>query len=180
MNESRIAVRYAKALFQSALEKNLLDKVNQDMIFIDSLCRMDEVNDLINSPIIKPGKKQEVFESLLGNNVENITRSLVSLVIRNGRERYLPVITRVVNSETIRYRGITETYLTTAVPVNEDIRKNVTDLISARFNTKVVLKETVDSDIIGGFILKIGDNYFDASIKNKLKKIRAELSTRMI
>jgi F-type H+-transporting ATPase subunit delta len=180
MNESRIAVRYARALFQSALEKNLLDKVNQDMVFIDSLCRLEEVNDLINSPIIKPGKKQAVFASLLGNNVENITLSLVSLVIRNGRERYLPAITRVVHSETNKYKGITETFLTTAVPVDENLRKSVTDLISSLFKTKVVLNETVDSDIIGGFILKIDDNYFDASIKNKLRKIRAELSTRVI
>ena len=180
MNESRIAVRYARALFQSALEKNLLDKINQDMIFIDALCRMDEVKDLINSPIVKPAKKQEVFAMLLGNNVENITLSLVGLVIRNGRERYIPAITRVVHSETMKYRGITETFLTTAVPVDETIRKSVTDLISSIFKTKVVLKETVDSDIIGGFILKIDDNYYDASIKNKLRKIRAELTTRVI
>ena len=179
MNESRIAVRYARALFQSALDKGIIDKVNDDMITVDALCRMEEIKDLINSPIIKPSKKQEVFSKLLAGSVENITLSTVALIIRNGRERFIPAITRVVRSEIMKSRGITETHLTTAVPADDSIKKSVAELVAALFKTKVELKEAVDKEIIGGFILRIDDSYFDASIRNKLRKIRTELSAGM-
>jgi F-type H+-transporting ATPase subunit delta len=65
--------------------------------------------------------------------------------------------------------------LTTAVTVDEKIRKQITDLISDVFKTNIELKENIDPEIIGGFILQIDDNYIDASIRNKLRKIKKEL-----
>jgi F-type H+-transporting ATPase subunit delta len=61
------------------------------------------------------------------------------------------------------------------VTVDEKVRKQITDLISDVFKTKVELKENIDPEIIGGFILQIDDNYIDASIRNKLRKIKKEL-----
>ena len=69
-----------------------------------------------------------------------------------------------------------ETSLITAVPVNEETRNKVVTLIENVFNTRVELKETINKEIIGGFILKINDNYIDASIKNKLRKVRKGLA----
>lgn len=178
MNESKISVRYSRALFQSAAEKKQLDNVFQDMIYISELCRMDEVKEVLDSPIIIPSKKKTILHSILEKNIGKITLSMVDLLIKNGRESYLPAVARVFRDETLKYRGITETYLTTAVTINDRIRKQISDLVSAVFNTKVELKENVDSEIIGGFILKVNDNYIDASVKNKLRKIKKELSVR--
>jgi F-type H+-transporting ATPase subunit delta len=179
MNESKISVRYSKALFQSAAGKKQLDKVYQDMIFISEICRMNEVKEVLDSPIIIPSKKKTIFHAILEKNVEKITLSLVDLLIKNGRESHLPAVARVFRDETLKYRGITETYLTTAVPVNDKIRKQITELISSVFKTKVELKENVDSGIIGGFILKVNDNFIDASVRNKLRKIKKGLSVRI-
>ncbi len=74
--------------------------------------------------------------------------------------------------------GITETTLVTAVPVNNKIRKEITDLVTSVFKTKVELKESVDKEIIGGFILRVNDNYIDASVKNKLRMIKKNLSVK--
>lgn len=178
MNDSKISVRYSRALFQLATEKNLLDKVNNDMIFISEICKMNEVKEVLESPIIKPSKKTAIFQSILKENTEGITLSLVALLIKNGRENYLPAVARVFKDETLKFRGITETHLTTAVAVNDKIRKNISELITSVFKTKVELKETIDNEIIGGFILKVNDNYIDASVRNKLRKIKKELSVR--
>jgi F-type H+-transporting ATPase subunit delta len=62
--------------------------------------------------------------------------------------------------------------------VNESIRKEIKELITTIFKTKVELTETVDTEIIGGFILKVNDNYIDASVKTKLRRIRKGLSVR--
>jgi len=176
MNDSKISVRYSRAIFQLANEKNLLDKVSVDMVFISQICLMDEVKEILESPIIVPSKKTTIIHSILEKNVEKITLSLVDLLIKNGRETYLPAVARVFIAETLRYKGITETYLTSAVPVNDKSRKEITELISSVFKTKVELRETIDKDIIGGFILKVNDNFIDASVRNKLRKIRKELS----
>jgi F-type H+-transporting ATPase subunit delta len=179
MNDSKISVRYSRALFQSAVDKKQLDNVYMDMLYITELCKMDQVKEVHDSPIIIPSKKKKILHAVLEKNIEKITLSLVDLLIKNGRESYLPAVARVFRDETLKYRGITETYLTTAVPVNDKIRKQITELVSSVFNTKVELKENVDSSIIGGFILKVNDNFIDASVVNKLRKIKKGLSARL-
>jgi F-type H+-transporting ATPase subunit delta len=180
MNDSKISVRYSRALFQSALEKKILDKVNLDMIFISEVCKIPEAKEVLNSPVIVPSKKTEIFHKMLGDNVEGITLSLIDLVVKNGRESFIPAIARVFIHETMKYKGITESVLTTAVKADADISKQIADLISEVFKTTVVLKENIDSDIIGGFILRVDDNYIDASIRNKLRKIKKELIESVI
>jgi len=180
MNDSKISVRYSRALFQSALEKKILDEVNQDMIFISEICKIPETKEFIKSPIIVPSKKEAIFHKMLVDNVEKITLSVIDLIVKNGRESFIPAIARNFIHETKKYKGITETVLTTAVKVDDKVRKQITDLISEVFKTKVELKANVDPEIVGGFILQIDDNYIDASIKNKLRKIRKELRGSVI
>ena len=79
-------------------------------------------------------------------------------------ENYIPAIARVFLSQTKEYKGITETVLTTAVTVDEGIKEQISTFISDALN-KVELKEIVDNDIIGGFVLRIEDKYIDASIR---------------
>ena len=73
MNDSKISVRYSRALFQSALEKKIIDKVNQDMIFISEICKDPETKEFLLSPIIVPSKKSSIFHKMLEGNVEKIT-----------------------------------------------------------------------------------------------------------
>jgi F-type H+-transporting ATPase subunit delta len=179
MNDSKISVRYSRALFDLAVEKKLLGKVDEDMRFIAELCRMPEVKEVLQSPVIVPTKKKMILFGVLEKEVQPVTLSLVDLLIKNGREDYLPAVARVFHDETLRYQGITETSLTTAVPVNEKIRKEISALIETLFKTKVELKENVDSSIIGGFILKVNDNFIDASVRNKLRKVKKSLSSNI-
>jgi len=175
MNDSKISVRYSRALFQSALEKKLLDEVNADMLFITEICKLPETKEFLHSPIIPPSKKTSVFHNILGKNVQGITLSLIDLVVKNGRETYIPAIARVFIHETMKYKGITQSVLTTAVKVDDKVKKQISDMISKIFKTTVELEEIVDPEIIGGFVLRVDDSLIDASIKNKLRKIKKEL-----
>jgi len=180
MNESKISVRYSKALLQSAIGEKILDKVYQDMISISEICNITEVKDILNSPIIFPSKKTEILHKIFGTDLQKITLSMIDLMIKNGRESYIPAVARVFRHETRKYNGITESQLITAVRVDAIIKKQISDLISSTFKTKVEFKESVDSEIIGGFILKVDDHYIDASVRHKLKKIKKELQTRVL
>ncbi len=180
MNNSKISIRYSRAIFQSALEKNSLDKVCQDMILISEICKVAETKEFLKSPIIVPSKKEAVFQSLLGGKVETITLSLIGLIVKNGREEFIPAIARAFIHETKKYKGITDSTLTTASGINDKIRKQIVQLISDVFKTKVELKENIDPEIIGGFILQVDDNYINASIKYKLNRIKKELKGTVV
>jgi F-type H+-transporting ATPase subunit delta len=175
MNDSKISVRYSKALFESAVEKNILDKVNQDMLFISEVCKFPEMKDLLLSPIIFPSKKTEILHKMFEGNIEKISLSMLDLVVRNGRESFIPAIARVFVRNTMRYKGITKSLLITAVKVEPGVRNQITDMIEKVFKTKVEMEETIDIGIIGGFILRVDDNLVDASLRNKLRKIKKEL-----
>jgi len=180
MNESRISVRYARALFQSALDKKILDRINQDMILVRDICNLPEIREILHNPVIIPSRKTQIFHNLLGRVLHELTLSLIDLVVKNGREKYIPAIARMFIYETKKHNGITESVLTTAVKVDPAVKKQVSDLIANLFKTKVDLKENIDEDIIGGFVLKIEDNFIDASVRNKLRKIKKELGAGYI
>ncbi len=145
------------------------------MIFISVICKNKETKEFLDSPIIIPSKKEAIFHKMLEGNVEKITLSLLDLIVKNGRESFIPAIARNFIHETKKFKGITESVLTTAIKVDDNVRKQIIDLISKVFNTKVELKENLDPEIVGGFILQVDDNYIDASIRNKLRKIKKEL-----
>ena len=175
MNDSKISVRYSRALFQSALGKKMLDRVYQDMDQVAKVCKIPEIRELLNSPIILPSKKTEILHNVFGNNLGKITLSFIDMIIKNGRESYIPAIARVFMSDTLKYNGITQTVLTAAVKTDDKVKKQISEFVSSTFKTKVELKEIIDKDIIGGFVLRIDDKLIDASIRNKLRKIEKEL-----
>jgi F-type H+-transporting ATPase subunit delta len=175
MNDSKISVRYSRALFESALEKKILDKVYNDMIFISEIFTVPEMQEFLFSPIIVPSKKIDILHRILEKNIEKLTLSFVDLVVRKERESYLPAMARAFKHETKKYKGITESVLTTAMKVDAGIRKQVLTLIENVFKTKVDLTEVVDKNIIGGFVLRIEFDLIDASVKSKLRKIEKEL-----
>lgn len=175
MNDSKISVRYARALFQSAVEKKVLDNVYRDMEYITAVCALPEMKELLSSPIIRPSKKLEILKKVFSDNLEKITMSLIEIVVTNGRESFLSAIARVFIKETKEYKGITESILTTAVSIGPEVKKKIIELIESIYKTKVDLKEVIVPEIIGGFILKIEDQYLDASVRNKLRKIEKEL-----
>jgi F-type H+-transporting ATPase subunit delta len=176
MNDSKISVRYSRALFQSALEQKILDRVNSDMISVAEICNLAETKEFLHSPVIIPSKKTEIFHKMFEGKVEKITMSLIDLVVKNGREIYLPAIARVFIHETMKYKGITKSVLTSASKLDEKVKEQIISMISDLFKTKVEFEAVIDPEIIGGFILRVDDNYIDASVRNKLNKIRKELS----
>jgi F-type H+-transporting ATPase subunit delta len=175
MNDGKISIRYARALFDIALERKILDRVYEDMKFISEMSALPEMKEFLYSPIIRPSKKSDILHKVIGKNIDSLSLSFIDMIVNNERESFLPSIARAFIHETKEYNGITESVLTTAIPVDAKVRKQIIDLISGIFKTKVELKEIIDKEIIGGFILRVEDSYIDASVKNKLRKIEKEL-----
>jgi len=175
MNESRIAVRYSKALFLSARERGMIKEVRDDMLFVLKLSKMADVRDVIESPIITNEKKRQIMSALFKEYVSEISLGLINLTVNNNRESFLPGIARSYIDLADTHEGITKVTLKTSVEISEKNRKRFIEIIERDMDTKADLEEIVDKEIAGGYILKAEDLYVDASLKTQLRKIRNEL-----
>jgi len=176
MNISKIAVRYAKALFDLAFEKEVLDDVYWDMKEVGRLCSMQEVKDVIDSPVITHQKRKEIMLSLMGEKVNPLTVRFIGLMFQQGREEFLGAAARNFIDLTRSYRGIREVTLTTAIPVNERLKTELAEIIEGNGRGQIEFIEHVDESVIGGFILRVDDAYIDASVRNRLNRFRKEFS----
>lgn len=175
MNESKISVRYSKALFLSAKEKGQIKEVRNDMLFVLKLSAMDDFRDVIESPVITNEKKRQVMTALFKENVSDISFSLITLTVNNNRESFLAGIARCYIDRADEHEGITKVKLKTHVPISEKNRYSFIKIIERDLDTKADLEEIVDKEIAGGYILKVEDLYVDASLRTQLRKIRREL-----
>ncbi len=175
MNDSKISVRYAKALFESAEEQNVLDTVRTDMEEVQKVSVLPGFKHLIINPVIKESQKCAVIDEIFKGKVHPLTLSLLNLIFRNGRELFLSGIARNFLSLYKKHKGIKSALLTSAVPVSEQFREKVEKIIQKAVNSKVELRTESNSDLIGGFIIRIDDQQYDASVSNSLKKMKKQL-----
>jgi F-type H+-transporting ATPase subunit delta len=179
MNESKITVRYAKALFALSKEGNALEPMRNDMeLLFQCIKEIPELQYIIESPVIKVTEKVKLFEESFKSSFSPLTLSFVKLVLERRREEYLLGISRYFLSLLKADRGISPAELVTAVPLNDKLRQAILHFITKRFCTEVELQEVVDKDLIGGFILRIGDQQLDASISSKLARIKTALMNK--
>lgn len=180
MNESKISVRYAKALFNLAAEKQILDIVKNDMELISESCKIKEFNDFLNSPIIPVSKKEIIFEGIFKGNVHQVVLDTLLLIAKNRRETFLNIISLNFLTLYRKYFGITEAQLTTAFEIPEDTKQKLIELLRQIVDGKIELKQNLNPEIIGGFILRIDDKQLDSSVKTQLKNFRKQLTNKIL
>ena len=176
MNNGKISVRYAKALITSAKEQKLLDPVRKDMeLLLKTLRAVPELLQLLESPVVEPAQKLKVMNAIFSSKTEALTLSFIKLAITNNREEYLPGMARMYIDLYKQEKGIKQAFVTTAVPVEKEIRTAIINMIRKVFHIDIELNEKVDEHIIGGFILQVEDQLLDASVTGQINKIRKSL-----
>lgn len=173
MPNPRLATRYAKSLIGLAQERQELETVYNDMLFLQRICKSnrDFVN-LLRSPVVKADKKDAIITAITKDRISKITATFAKLLTDKGREEDLPEIIDAFISQYNEIKGIQKVRLTTAVPVSDDLKKALLDKVkkSTGFD-KVEMEALVNENLIGGFILEYNNNLVDASILRDLKDI---------
>lgn len=175
MKGTRAALRYAKAILNLAKENGNETEVNKDMLFVSKT--IEENNDLeamLNSPIIKAEAKENVLAELFKGKVSNITLGLFHLLQENKRLELLQMVAKQYNVIYDYYKHIEVAKVTTAVPLSKDLEKKVLDKVVELTGNKATLENEVNPEILGGFVLRVGDVQYDASISNYLNELRKE------
>lgn len=176
MDQSKITVRYAKAFFSLAKEKNQIEALRADVERIAKLCHdSTEFRLLLDSPVIKTGQKIKLVRSILGPHIGPLSLNFAELVFTNRRESDLPGICRNFLVLCRQDLGVKTAVITTAVALDDSILNSIQTKLEAAFHARVELSKQVDQKLIGGFVLRVDDQQIDASISSQLRKVKEEL-----
>jgi len=176
MSVLRIASRYAKSIVDLASERNKLDRIKQDVDTFYSAVENREFFLMLKSPIINSEKKWSICKAIFEKSFDELTMNFFQILVRKGREQYLP---EIMNEFMVQYRlinKISTVYLTTASALSdatvESIKAKLTSAGVAESN--IDLNLVVDPEVIGGFKIETSDKLYDATIAKKLDNLRKE------
>lgn len=175
MKGARPALRYAKAILNLAKDTGVETEVNNDMQLIAStISENSDLETMLKSPVIKAVDKKNVLNALFSDKVNNVSLGLFNLLQENKR---MIMLEPIAKQYTIIYdylKSMQIAKVTTAVPLTKDLEEKVLAKIVELTGNKASIENIVDPAVLGGFILRVGDVQYDASISNHFNELRKE------
>lgn len=176
MAESRAAIRYAKAVLSLAIDNKVADAVNADMKEIaKAISDSADLSLMLSSPVVRSADKKSVLSSVF-SKANNASTQLIDVLIENKR---IALLGDVANRYNQLYDTLKDTQVakvTSAVPLNDELKSKVLAKIKELTGKVTEVENIVDESILGGFILRVGDVQYDASVANKLNRLKREFT----
>ncbi len=176
MSESRIAARYAKSLYDRALEAKSLQAVASEVNQTHSLLKESrELSQFLDSPLISKDHKRAALHKIFASFSAEF-KGLVDLLISKNRENLLAFVVREFIIRFNQLNGITEALVTTAIPLDDETQNKVISYVKNHTGAREVqLSSKIDPAIIGGFTIMFEGKIYDSSILSQIKRIKQEL-----
>ena len=176
MAGTRAAIRYAKAVLSLASDQKAALAVDNDMKLLSkTISENEDLDQLIKNAVIKSEVKKEMLNKIFPK-VNVISSNLFDLLVSNKRINILGDIALKYSQLFDDLNGKEKAIVTTAIPMTNDLEEKVLKKIKQLTSKTVELENIVDESIIGGFILRIGDKQYNASVSNKLNKLKREFT----
>ncbi|MGL5890825.1 MAG: ATP synthase F1 subunit delta [Bacteroidia bacterium] len=177
MRETRVSYRYAKALLDLAIEKGQLEQVREDMQLVrDTVHESRELEVLLKSPVVKTDKKQDILKAIFGGKIGVITTEFIDIITRKRREAELEIIAESFLSQYRINKNIVTAVITSAAALDDTLRKQVLEIVRQMAGTEVELTEKIDPELIGGFVLRVGDRQVDTSLIRQIRMLERSFS----
>ena len=176
MAGSRAAVRYAKAVLSLATDQKSVDAVNNDMkVIVNSITENKDLHDMLQNPIVRSSVKKAVLSKVF-TKTNTLTNNLINTLFANKRIALLGDVASKYNQlyDALKERQIAK--VTTAVPLTDALKSKVLAKVKELTGKEVEVVNVIDESILGGFILRVGDIQYNASIINKLNNLKREFS----
>lgn len=174
MSGIKISKRYAKALFEFAIEQNKVEEVKTDMEFVHQVCQdsADFVG-LLKSPVIKVTKKVEIINAVFEGKLSEMSTQYLEIISRSRREIFIPQIAEQFLAYYNESIGLKIVDFESAYEMEEALKNQIIEALSAQTGKKIHLKEKINQDLIGGFVINMDNRQYDASIRARLTKLKA-------
>lgn len=176
MNESLISGRYAKAFFETAKEKKLIEVFKTDIQMVLDVClKSTDFNLLLESPVVKTSKKEELLSSIFEGKINKLSMNFLLLIVKNKREIHIPGISWNFLALVRKDQNIKSATLITATQMTTATLGEIGKILEKQLKGKVELSSQVDAEILGGLVLRIDDKQYDASVATQISKIKQKL-----
>ena len=175
MKNPKVSYRFAKALLDLAIERKEIDAVKADAeVVIKAFNESQDLRILCASPVIKPSDKEAVLTQAFSKSIKDISLQFMMLVVRHRREHNIKEIFERYVSLYKAQKGIVTASVTTSIELDKKLKKEFTKMVESITKKEVELEENVDADIIGGYILRVGDLELNSSLSGKLNRLKTE------
>jgi F-type H+-transporting ATPase subunit delta len=168
-----LAGRYASALFDLARDARQIESVGNSLDALGAaLLDSKDFNELVTSPLVSRDEAGKAFAALApALGVDPITANFLGVLARNGRKNELRAVIRAYRRLAAEHRGETTAEIVTARPLNDDQLAALKQQLRTRAGRDVNIDATVDPNILGGIVVKLGSQQIDASIRTKLNRL---------
>ena len=175
MKDHKVSFRYASSLLDSTIEKKNVDSVSNDMdLLFNTLEGNSNLNLMLKSPVIKPQVKSSILNEIFKNKISSDSLSFLLFVIEKKREDLLIDIAKKFLELKDEYLGILNVEITTPFDFTDDQKERIKNKFESNLNKIIKLNNIVNKELIGGFIARVADTMYDASIKHQLEILRKQ------
>ena len=176
MASEEVIQGYAEALFRIVKAEGELDKVEDELFrFGKLLDTHHELKQALSDQSIDRAQRMKVLEDLLADKVSPHTLSLLAFVVEQGRARQLPQILDQLTDLAAEARQSVVAEVRSAVPLDDNQRKELAGALSKATGKKVEVKSLVDPSIVGGVVAKVGDTVIDGSVRRRLEQLKEQV-----
>ncbi len=175
MAQTKVGSRYAKAFLGLVAEKGKLDVAIKDMELVHkTISENRDLAVLLKSPVVNTDKKVSILTSIFKKQVSDVTMLYLELITKNRREGVLAEITEAFIAQYKTMKGITTAVVSSAAMLSDTAKKRIEELVQKEVGGTVELSTEVNPELIGGFVLRIGDQQLDTSILSKISELKQE------
>lgn len=176
MAVATVAARYAKSLLDLAKEQGITETMYTDMKFLkQTLAQNRKLALILKNPIVRAEKKNAVVKAVFGGRLNAVTMSFLQIVARKNREAIVDAIADEFIAQYDRMKGIERATVITTIPLTDTLRERFRAMVTQATGGKLVeLEERIDSKLIGGYVLRVGDQQIDGSIRSQLNELRLQ------
>jgi len=177
VNNTVLAKRYAKALFQVGKEENGLDDFSSALSEMAKLyADFPEVVDALTNPLYPQEVREKVMEQLVkAMKVNTLAANFFNLLVQKRRADVLPDIAEVFQSLVDEERNMCQGTVVSAMEISGELNDKIKATLEKITGKQVVIKNEVDASIIGGIVAKVGDLVLDGSIKKQLTGLKESI-----
>ncbi len=162
---------YAKAVFEMAQEMGKFDDWSGRLAFWSALVSNPDMSQRLDAPGLTHQDRAGMIEAVVGDDMDDHSRNFVRLLSENNRLALLPDIQGIFEELRAEAEGEIEATVTSAFELTDDQRNNIIAALSKRLDRKVRIVNEVDSDLIGGAIIRAGDLVIDGSLKGRVENM---------
>ncbi|MGS2740341.1 ATP synthase F1 subunit delta [Sinomicrobium sp. M5D2P17] len=176
MAGTRAAIRYAKAVLALAHEQDAVAAVYEDMGLVkNTVAQSRDLQLVLKSPVVKSEVKKAALQEIFAS-VNKISADLIRVLAENNRIALLGEIARQYVALYDESHGKQLAVVTTAVPLTDRLKASVLQKVKELTGKDAILNNVVDDSIIGGFILRMGDLQYNASIAHRFSDLKRKFS----